>query len=166
LGKSAARINSRPGSLKERHAITRAQDVTLDLSVPARRPEQWTRRKAIPRADYLRVLAAIGDPHRDALTLLDATGWHVTELTSFIREGAIEVPPPGRKDGAAGVLICPQRKSGEMMRTVVGKEARAAAERLRARGVFSVGRFHDAIRATCKKTGDTATSYSRRTVRP
>lgn len=35
------------------------------------------------------------------------------------------------------------------MRTAVGAEAKGAAERLRERGAFSVGRFYEAIRAAC-----------------
>lgn len=134
---------------RERHAITRAQDPTLDLMVPQRRPEQWKRPKAIPRAHYLRVLAAVpAGSHRDALVLLDETGWHVSELVRFVRSGAIEAMPPGRKDGVA-VIVCPQRKSGELQRTAIGPESKAAAERLRAGGVFSVGRFYEAVKAAC-----------------
>jgi integrase len=137
---------------RERHLVSRAEDVTLDLLVPARRPEQWRRPKAIPRAHYLRALAALAPTHRDALTLLDETGWHVSELVRFVRDGSLEAMPPGRVDAAA-VIICPQRKSGEMQRTAIGPEAQAAAQRLRDKGTFSVGRFYEAVRAACEKTG-------------
>lgn len=131
---------------RERHLVSRSEDVTLDLQVPARRPEQWTRPKVIPRRAYLRVLAVLEGDHRDALRLLDETGWHVSELARFVRDGALEPMPPGRKDGIA-VAVVPQRKSGETMRTAIGPDARAAAARLRAKGSFSVSRFYEAIRA-------------------
>jgi integrase len=135
---------------KERRLITRAQDVMLDLPVPARRPEQWRRPKAIPRTAYLRVLMKLEGDHRDALLLLDETGWHVSELVRFVRGGSVEAMPPGREDGVA-VVVCPQRKSGETMRTAVGFKAKVAADRLREKASFSVGRFYDAVKAACAK---------------
>ena len=135
---------------RERHLVSRAEDATLDLQVPARRPEQWTRPKAIPRKSYLRVLAALESDARDALRLLDETGWHVSELARFVRAGSLEPMPPGRDD-AAGVAVVPQRKSGEMQRTAVSKDALEAAQRLRAKGTFSVSRFYDAIKRTCER---------------
>ncbi len=137
---------------KERHVLTRQEDPTLDLAVPVRRPGQWRRQKDIPRAHFLRVLAKLEAPdHRDALVVLEETGWHVSELVRFARAGAVEALPRGREDGAVAVIACPQRKSGEPQRTAVGQKARAAAERLRAKGSFSVGRFYEAIRAACLK---------------
>lgn len=135
---------------KERHLVSRTEDVTLDLTIPASRPEQWKRPKAIPRAHYLRVVAAVEPKYRDALALLDETGWHVSELVRFIRAGAIEPLPVGRTDGVA-VIVCPQRKSGEVQKTVISEGALAPAQRLRDRGEFSVGRFYDAVRAACAK---------------
>ena len=131
---------------RERHLVARAEDVTLDLQLPARRPEQWTRPKVIPRRAYLRVLAALEGDQRDALRLLEETGWHVSELARFVRAGAIEPMPVGRRDAAA-VAIVPQRKSGEEMRTAIGKEALTAAKRLREKGAFSVSRFYEAVKA-------------------
>lgn len=133
---------------KERHLLSRQEDATIDLAVKARRPEQWTRPKAIPRAHYLRVLAALDPRHRDALALLDETGWHVSELVRFVRGGTVEAAPPGRDE--AGILETRQ-KSGKPHRTAVGPEALAAAKRLRERGEVSVGRLYEAVRAACVK---------------
>ncbi len=135
---------------RERHLVPRAEDVTLDLQLPARRPEQWTRPKVIPRRSYLRVLAALEGDHRDALRLLDETGWHVSELARFVRDGVIEPMPPGRRDGVA-VAVVPQRKSGETMRTAIGKDALTAACRLREKGSFSVSRFYEAVKAAADR---------------
>lgn len=131
---------------KERHLLSRADDATLDLAVRARRPEQWRRPKAIPRAHFLRVLVALEPRHRDALTLLDETGWHVSELVRFVR-GGITLEAPGRKEHA---ILEVRHKSGEPHRTAVGFRASRAAARLRERGAFSVGRFYEAVRAACK----------------
>lgn len=137
---------------RERHLVSRAEDVTLDLQVQARRPEQWTRPKAIPRRAYLRVLQVLEGDHRDALRLLDETGWHVSELVRFVRAGELEPMPAGRKDGAA-VAVVTKRKSGEPQRTALSAEALGAAERLRAKGTFSVSRFYDAIKKASEKLG-------------
>ncbi len=133
---------------KERHLLSRSEDATLDLAVRARRPEQWTRPKAIPRASYLRVLAALAPHHRDSLILLDETGWHVSELARFVRGGTVQPAPPGRTE--AGIIET-RHKSGEPHRTAIGPEAKAAAERLRERGGFSVSKFYEAIKAVCEK---------------
>lgn len=138
---------------RERHLIERAQDVTLDLVVPARRPEQWRTPKAIPRAAFLRVLAALpaGD-HRDGLALLDETGWHVSELVRFVRAGSLEPVPAGRMDGAVAILLR-RHKNGEPARTAVGQGGADAARRLREKGTFSVSRFYEGIKAACDKVG-------------
>jgi integrase len=132
---------------KERHLLSRSEDATLDLAVKARRPEQWTRPKAIPRASYLRVLAALPPHHRDSMILLDETGWHVSELARFVRAGTIEDVPSGRSEAA---ILETRHKSGEPHRTAIGPDARAAAERLRKRAGFSVSKFYEAIQAACK----------------
>jgi integrase len=133
---------------KERHLLSRSEDATLDLAVRARRPEQWTRPKAIPRAAYLRVLAVLPPQHRDSLILLDETGWHVSELARFVRGGTVQPAPPGRTE--AGILET-RHKSGEPHRTAVGPEAKAAAERLRERGGFSTSKFYEALQAAGEK---------------
>lgn len=137
---------------QERHLISRAEDATLDLKVAARRPEQWTRPKVIARKDYLRTMQALEGDHRDALRLLDETGWHVSELVRFVRAGELEPMPAGRRDGAA-VAVVPRRKSGETQRTAISAEALVAARRLRAKGTFSVSRFYEAVKAAAGKLG-------------
>lgn len=133
---------------QERHLLSRSEDAALDLAVRARRPEQWTRPKAIPRATYLRVLAGLPPHHRDSLILLDETGWHVKELARFVRGGTIQSAPPGRTEAA---ILETRHKSGQPHRTAVGPDAKAAAERLRKRGGFSSSKFYEAIKAVCTK---------------
>lgn len=133
---------------RERHLLSRSEDATLDLAVRARRPEQWVRPKAIPRAAYLRVLAVLPVQHRDALILLDETGWHVSELARFVRGGTVQPAPPGRSEAA---ILETRHKSGEPHRTAVGPDAKAAAVRLRERRGFSTSKFYEALQAAGEK---------------
>lgn len=133
---------------KERHLVSRSEDATLDLAVRARRPEQWVRPKSIPRASYLRVLAVLAPHHRDALVLLDETGWHVSELARFARGGTVQDAPPGRTEAA---ILETRHKSGEPHRTAVAADAAAAARRTRERAGFSVSKLYEAIQAACVK---------------
>jgi integrase len=47
------------------------------------------------------------------------------------------------------VLLCPRHKSGEPHRTQVSPKVKAAAERSRARGGFSVSRLYREVAAAC-----------------
>lgn len=135
----------------ERHLVTRAQDVTLDLVVQARRPEQWRRPKMIPKASYLRVLQSLEGDHRDAFVLLDETGWHVSELVRFVRGGELEQLPAGRRRGSEAAVCVTRQKNGEPQRTAIGKAALPAAKRLREKGTFSASRFYEEIKKACGK---------------
>jgi integrase len=99
---------------KVRGLLTSGQDATLDLPVPQGRPEKWERKKVVESADVQAVMQKISNERiRDALFLLSATGWHVTELQRFARRG--ELIEHGR-DGVIAVLVT-QHKGGEMTRT-------------------------------------------------
>jgi hypothetical protein len=97
---------------KHRHTVTPAQDPTYGaLPVPQGRPEQWKTPKPIPPDAHAKVLLAIPQPFRDMLAVLDDTGWHVSELTRFLRPRRGEAAPRARhvlKDpvlqGGAGSL--------------------------------------------------------------
>lgn len=112
---------------KVRHAIERTQDPTLGLSVPQARPAQWTKAKAIPREDFLKLREALAAPWRDAIDVLAGTGWHFSELERFAGAGGeIGTHPLS----GAPVLVCPRTKGGEPLRTEVGPEVAEAAGRL------------------------------------
>jgi integrase len=141
---------------KERHLLTAAQDPTYGaLAVPQGRPEQWVTPKPIPAEHHAEAMKHLTSPFREMLTVLDETGWHVTELARFIRAGRIEDLPEGRADGARAVIVCPRRKSGETQRTAVTAAAAEAGGRLLARGTFSKIRFYRALRAACVAAGVT-----------
>lgn len=141
---------------KERHLLTAAQDPTYGaLAVPQGRPEQWKTPKVISREHHDAVCRAITQPWRDMLTVLAGTGWHVTELERFCRDGIVaELPSTASQGhGAYRVLVCPRRKSGETQRTAVTAEVAEAGTRLRKRGTFSSIRFYRALTAACRAAG-------------
>lgn len=78
------------------------------------------------------------------------TGCHVTELMRFAVSGSVEPVPPGRSDGAAGVLVFPEHKSGGAFRVAVTQETAEAAEQVLAHGTFSRKWYEDAIRGACR----------------
>jgi integrase len=135
-----------------KHAIKLAEDpVFQQLAVPQTRPEQWRRSKAIPREHFLLARDHLSSPWREGLTVLAGTGWHITELVRFAKNGAIEpYPRKGTVEGIEGVLVCPQTKEGEPLRTAVSREVKEAAEYLRERGTFSTEKFGLAVKRACR----------------
>jgi integrase len=131
---------------KVRHEIEPKDDPTLQaLAVPQSRPEQWKKDKVIPKRDYSAVVKAL-DPKkqkhwRAALTVQLATGWHVTEVIRFAQGGSIEAHP--RKKSS--VLLCPQTKGGNMLRTEVSAVAIEAGKVLLAYGSFTWQAYNKAI---------------------
>ena len=141
---------------RERHAIATAEDPTYGaLSVPQARPEQWTRPKMIPRDHHEKVLKHIAPADRDRLIVLAGTGWHVTELHRFAAAGVISPLPStaSRAHEAHAILVCPQRKSGEMQRTPVSAGVVEAATRVRERGSFSIPKFLASVKGACAAAG-------------
>jgi hypothetical protein len=137
---------------KVKHAISVTEDPTFQqLSVPQAKPEQWQRVKMIPREHYLLARGHLTGQWRHGLDVLAGTGWHVTELQRFAQNGSVEpYPRKGAVKGIAGVLVCPQTKEGEPLRTAVSQEVKAAAEFLLERGTFSIEKFGLAVRSACR----------------
>jgi integrase len=90
-------------------------------------------------------------PWPDALMIQAGTGWHTTEIVRFAATGSIEpLPKTVQQEGVAGVLVCPQHKSGEPIRTRVSPAVIEAAKRLLAHGAMSREWYDRAIRDACK----------------
>ncbi len=89
-------------------------------------------------------------PWADALTIQAGTGWHTTEIVRFAATGSIEpLPKTVQQEGVAGVLVCPEHKSGEPIRTRVSAGVVEAAKRVLAHGAISREWYDRAIRDAC-----------------
>lgn len=127
-------------------------DPTLaQLAVPQTRPEQWKKEKVIAKRDYsgvLKWLDAEKEAHwRAALTVQLATGWHVTETIRFAKGGSVEAHPQKKASKKlGGVLLCPQTKGGNMLRTAVSQAAVDAAKVLLSYGSFTWQAYSKAIK--------------------
>jgi len=131
---------------KVKHVLSVAEDPTFGrLTVPQARPEQWKRDKVIPREHYLLAHEHLAPHWRDGMDVQASTGWHVSELVRFAKMGSVE-PYRGEAEGIAGVLVCPQTKSGEPLRTAVSVEVLEAGKRLLERGSFSFEKYTLAIK--------------------
>lgn len=123
--------------------LTAGEDPTLDrLRVPQSQPAQSRRAKTFTAKNLKRAIAELEKMgkghHADALRVLGATGWHVTELDRLARGVAgtgVEELPPGRNATKGSVALLTVHKVGAAPhRTEVRAEAAAAARRLIERG--------------------------------
>lgn len=131
--------------------INMSEDPTLGrLHVPQAKAAQGTRRKTFTKAALNRVVTKLRKmkklDHVDAMIVLGATGWHVTELDRFARGvpgTGIERLPPGRKAAkGSGVLATIHKVGAAAHRTEVGPQAVLAARRLIARGSVPANLTH------------------------
>src|SRR6266446_1356975 len=78
---------------RERHELE--HNPLAALKLPQSRPEQWRRRKVVPRQVLDATLDELEPKWRDAVTVLCGTGWHVTELARFAttQSGGIATRP-------------------------------------------------------------------------
>lgn len=130
--------------VKEKRLLTAAQDPTFrTLDVPQARPEQWTRSKAFGQEQFTETRNRLETYWRDAIDILAGTGWHVSELTRFAHKGAVQDHPSGK---GRRVLLCPQTKGGEPLRTEVSDGVASAGERLLHQQSFSPDRFAKAVK--------------------
>lgn len=130
---------------KERHLIMTSEDPLFgQVRVPQSRVAQQQVIKAITLEEFRAALAKLEGWPRDALEVLGATGWHVTELKRFAESGAIEKHP----HSGDPVLLCPRTKSGSLLRTQVDEQVSEAARRLREQGSVDYFELRKAIRAT------------------
>jgi integrase len=143
---------------KDRHMLTSANDPTLDLPVPQGSPEKHRRRKAVAFDVVCKVFKHLAPAYRDVLQLLAATGWHVSEVTRFVRreDSAIITPERevmdhrGRK--VLAVLVT-WHKTKKFTRTpLVEPEHVRAAERLRERRTMP-RKLRETFRAACELAG-------------
>jgi integrase len=121
------------------------------LKVPQAAPEKWRRRKAASIKVVRAAVRGLAPAYRDVLTVLAATGWHVSELERFVREDASHIVYVRRAEALA--VLVTVHKSGKPARATIREQAALdAAERLRKRREMP-RRLNDAIRAACDAAG-------------
>jgi len=92
---------------KEKHLISVAHDPTFEtLVVPQARPAQWKKDKTIPIEDYKKARMHLAAHWRDAMDVQAGTGWHISEVMRFAKNGTV-LPNPVEEEGVAGILLCP-----------------------------------------------------------
>ena len=139
---------------KEKHAITVVEDPTFQtLAAPQARPQQWKKDKVILIEHYQLAREHLMGHWRDGMDVQAGTGWHVTELVRFAKTGSIERHPNKANREVAGVLVCPQSKAGEPLRTPVSAPVVEAAKRLLERGDYSRERYGMAVNRACLAAG-------------
>jgi integrase len=117
-------------------------------SVPGKRR---LKNKAVPREHVLLAIEHLTGPWKSALQVQAGTGWHVTEVIRFARDGSIEpYPRHGPDKEIAAVLVCPESKGGSAIRTGVSREVADAAEKLLERGGLKRVKYAQAIKAACR----------------
>lgn len=137
----------------ERHILDPREDPTLGaLKAPPPKAAQQTKTKVVPREDFRKVVAALGDSWKPALILQGGTGWHVSEVERFCTGGSIEAYR-GEQETVAGVLVCPEAKVGGVLRTPVSADVLEAAKKLIGRGSFSAQKYGMAVKAACREAG-------------
>ena len=124
-----------------RHDLSPAEDPTCGaLSVPQSTPAQWRTPRVVSKDEYRKTRKELNPHWRAALDVLAGTGWHLTELLRFVRDGQT------RRTRRGPVLTCPRRKSGAPLRTRVSNRVLKAADYLRERGTLSEKRFRLALK--------------------
>jgi len=120
---------------EEKEAVTRAQDVTLDLPVPIIRPAQDTGNVKAVSWEAVTELAPHLPIHvRDALELLAATGWHVEEVRRFAAGGTIREPDAADSGEVVGVLGVVHKSGKRHFTALLHPQHLAVARRIRERG--------------------------------
>jgi len=148
---------------RERHLITLAEDPVAGgmLQCVQASKIQKKKNKAVPRESVELVISHLAGTWKDALVIQSETGWHVTEIARFAKDGEIEPASQSQKDQGvhlltgeriAGVIIV-QHKGGDQHRTAVTQKTLEAAQRLRERGGFSVEWYMRAVASGCKAAG-------------
>ncbi len=132
----------------KKHLLKSAHDPTLDLPVPQSSPEKHRRRKVVPFESAFKAAEKLDLRMRDALNLLIATGWHITEAERFVREEESEIilNPPGVKVLAALVM---RHKSGDTTSTPLTRvDQLESAQRLKEAETFP-SRLNSRLKTAC-----------------
>jgi hypothetical protein len=149
---------------KTKFLLTRAQDPTIDLELPARRATKDARQVAVEPERILKILPHLPADARDAVILRLGTGWHAIEVRRFAVEGEIRYTPGkfiylARGESAEKIPLLAtlhvRQKIGVTTNTpIIYPEHLKAAERIRESGyVPSQTTMQRYVRAACKTVG-------------
>lgn len=120
----------------EKGLLTKANDPAVDLQVPAARPAQQHRQRAVPRDVVRACLAKLEHgPTKDAVTVLSESGLHLTELRRFVEDadGELREPTPDQRSQGALACIVVRHKSGDFHPVALTQQSTVdALQRLRA----------------------------------
>jgi integrase len=146
-------LKSLAGWLRETGILARADDPTLDLRVPASRPERAVRAKGYGLEHVAAVYSRIAPQDvRDVLRVRCATGCHETELARIIA-GQSEIREVGDPCGIAATVRF-THKSGRVHVQSIDAPTLAALRRLIARGLaLDNKRQHREIAKACALAG-------------
>lgn len=120
----------------EKGLLLKANDPASDLQVPAARPAQQHRQRAVGRDVVRACLAKLEHgPTKDAITVLSESGLHLTELRRFVDEaiGELREPTPDQRAQGAVAVIVVRHKSGDLHPVALTQQSTVEAlQRLRA----------------------------------
>jgi len=126
-----------------RGVLPKGQDATLDLPIPALKPAQWKKLRAITREVFTKTMEHVDPAYVDILTMIAGTGMHTTEAARLAKgQGSV-----------SGTTLTIFHKGGAQHRMEVEPHVAQAATRVLARGSFSVSRLMKAIKEACDKAG-------------
>lgn len=119
----------------ERGLVTRAQDVTLDLSIPVLKAAQVSGESKAVSWDDVQAVASVLAPHvRDVLVVLCATGWHVEEIRRFSEAGLMRQPTAADNPNALLVITTVHKTGRRHSTALVHQDHVDAAKRVREAG--------------------------------
>lgn len=119
---------------REKGLLERKDDPTLDLQVPASKPEKLSRRKAIPFAVVQETLPKLPRDVQNLVVLLAATGLHVSEVERFVAgEGGLHEATAAQRTEGVTANLSVRHKTGRLHVVALrSKESLEAARELAA----------------------------------
>lgn len=139
----------------EKGLITRAQDVTLDLSIPVLKAAQVSgESKAVTWESVMKVAPLLAPHVRDVLVVLCASGWHVEEIRRFAVDGPMREPTAADAPNALLMITTIQKNGRRHTTALVHPNHVEAAKRVRATGrVIDNNRLRKHMLRACKAAG-------------
>lgn len=121
--------------VEEQGAVGISENPTVGLKVRKGKPAQFHGQVYVEWERFVKVLPHLDPATRDVFVMLSGTGWHLTEIQRFAKEGVIRKRRDTDPPQVVGVLAVAQHKTGSIHVTnIVRAEHFDAACRIRDRG--------------------------------